>query len=110
MFDEVKTGFTLAWGGAVEAFGVCRTSSVWRALGAGLPCGAIGGTDEAMGMVMRGELDQQGHVQRQSAHDGRGEGDLLEVMTPEAYGRFDELNAMPRAASRRARGTACRPT
>ena len=26
VFDEVKTGFTLAWGGAVEAFESCPTS------------------------------------------------------------------------------------
>ena len=53
-FDEVKTGCTLAWGGAVEAFGVVPDLiCLAKAIGGGLPCGAIGGTDEAMGMVIR---------------------------------------------------------
>ena len=60
-FDEVKTGFTVAWGGAIEAFGVQPDLVAFaKALGAGLPCGAIGGTEEAMGMILRGELDQVG--------------------------------------------------
>ena len=48
-YDEVKTGFTVAWGGAIEAFGVQPDLVAFaKALGAGLPCGAIGGTEEAM--------------------------------------------------------------
>jgi len=55
VFDEVKTGATLSYGGAVEAFGVtpdllCLAKSV----GGGLPCGAIGGTDEVMGWIADG--------------------------------------------------------
>ena len=96
VFDEVKNGLTLAWGGAVEAFGVVPDLVCLAALGAGLPCGAIGGTDEAMGMVIRGELDQQGTFNGNPLTMAAGEGDLLEVMTPEAYGRFDELNAISR--------------
>ena len=60
-FDEVKTGFTVAWGGAIEAFGVTPDLVAFaKALGAGLPCGAIGGTEEAMALVIAGELDQVG--------------------------------------------------
>ena len=51
VFDEVKTGFTLAWGGAVEAFEVVP-DLVCLAKALGLPCGAIGGTEDAMGMVI----------------------------------------------------------
>ena len=48
-YDEVKTGFTVAWGGAIEAFGVKPDLVAFaKALGAGLPCGAIGGTEDAM--------------------------------------------------------------
>ena len=60
-FDEVKTGCTLSYGGAVEAFGVVPDLiCLAKAIGGGLPCGAIGGTEEAMGMVIRGELEQVG--------------------------------------------------
>src|SRR4029453_16141896 len=52
-FDEVKTGFTLAWGGAVQAFdAVPDIVCLAKSLGAGLPCGAIGGTEHAMSMVI----------------------------------------------------------
>jgi len=95
VFDEVKTGFTLAWGGAVEAFGVVPDLvCLAKALGAGLPCGAIGGTEEAMGMVIRGELDQQGTFNGNPLTMAAAKANLLEVLTPDAYDRFDELNTI----------------
>jgi glutamate-1-semialdehyde 2,1-aminomutase len=95
VFDEVKTGFTLAWGGAVEAFGVVPDLvCLAKALGAGLPCGAIGGTEEAMGMVIRGELDQQGTFNGNPLTMAAAKANLLEVLTPDAYARFDELNTI----------------
>jgi len=95
VFDEVKTGFTLAWGGAIEAFGVVPDLvCLAKALGAGLPCGAIGGTEEAMGMVIRGELDQQGTFNGNPLTMAAAKANLLEVLTPDAYARFDELNAI----------------
>ena len=46
-FDEVKTGATLAHGGAVEAFGVVPDIvCLAKAIGGGTPCGAIGATEE----------------------------------------------------------------
>src|SRR5437762_6452159 len=58
-FDEVKTGFTVAWGGAVEAFDVVPDIvCLAKALGGGLPCGAIGGTGDAMRVIIQGGLDQ----------------------------------------------------
>lgn len=49
IFDEVKTGVVLAWGGAYEYFGVkpdlfCLAKSI----GAGIPIGAFGGRAEVM--------------------------------------------------------------
>jgi len=95
VFDEVKTGFTLAWGGAVEAFGVVPDLvCLAKALGAGLPCGAIGGTEEAMAMVISGELDQQGTFNGNPLTMAAAKANLLEVLTPDAYPRFDELNTI----------------
>ena len=46
-FDEVKTGLTIAPGGATECFGVVPDIvCLAKALGGGVPCGAIGGTAE----------------------------------------------------------------
>ena len=74
-YDEVKTGFTVAWGGAIEAFGVQPDLVAFaKALGAGLPCGAIGGTEEAMRRCDRRDDRAGRHVQRQPADDGGREG------------------------------------
>jgi glutamate-1-semialdehyde 2,1-aminomutase len=52
IFDEVKTGVVLAWGGAFEYFGVqpdlfCLAKSI----GGGIPIGAFGGRDEVMRVI-----------------------------------------------------------
>jgi glutamate-1-semialdehyde 2,1-aminomutase len=52
IFDEVKTGVVLAWGGAYEHFGVrpdlfCLAKSV----GGGIPIGAFGGKREVMASI-----------------------------------------------------------
>ena len=49
IFDEVKTGLCIAAGGAVERFGVTPDMvTLAKALGGGLPSGAIGGTEDVM--------------------------------------------------------------
>jgi glutamate-1-semialdehyde 2,1-aminomutase len=52
IFDEVKTGVVLAWGGAYEYFGVrpdlfCLAKSI----GGGIPIGAFGGRREVMAVI-----------------------------------------------------------
>jgi glutamate-1-semialdehyde 2,1-aminomutase len=52
IFDEVKTGVVLAWGGAYEYFGVkpdlfCLAKSI----GGGIPIGAFGGRSEVMRVI-----------------------------------------------------------
>src|SRR6202020_3254524 len=52
IFDEVKTGAKLAWGGASEFFGVkpdmiCLAKSI----GGGAPLGAVGGRRGGMGFI-----------------------------------------------------------
>jgi glutamate-1-semialdehyde 2,1-aminomutase len=92
-FDEVKTGCTLAWGGAVEAFGVVPDLvCLAKAIGGGLPCGAIGGTEDAMGMIIRGELDQVGTFNGNPLTMAAMKVNLREILTRDAYGRFDEIN------------------
>lgn len=94
-FDEVKTGATIAAGGAVEAFGVVPDLvCLAKAIGGGLPVGAIGGTEEVMGLIVRGEIDQQGTFNGNPLTMAAARATLLEVLTPEAYRRLDEINAI----------------
>jgi glutamate-1-semialdehyde 2,1-aminomutase len=96
-FDEVKTGFTVARGGAIEAFGVVPDLvCLAKALGAGLPCGAIGGTEESMGMVIRGEIEQVGTFNGNPLTMAAAKANLTEVLTPDAYRRLDEIDAILR--------------
>jgi glutamate-1-semialdehyde 2,1-aminomutase len=58
IFDEVKTGVVLAWGGAYEYFGVqpdlfCLAKSI----GGGIPIGAFGGKAEVMRAIEGGDAD-----------------------------------------------------
>ena len=54
IFDEVKTGLTVAAGGAVEQFGVVPDMvTLAKTLGGGLPSGAIGGIGGGDGAASR---------------------------------------------------------
>jgi glutamate-1-semialdehyde 2,1-aminomutase len=93
-FDEVKTGCTLAWGGAVEAFGVVPDLvCLAKAIGGGLPCGAIGGTEDAMGMIVSGELEQVGTFNGNPLTMAAMKVNLTEVLTKDAYREFERIDA-----------------
>jgi len=52
IFDEVMTGFRLAFGGAQELYGVTPDlTTMGKIIGGGLPVGAYGGPSEIMNMV-----------------------------------------------------------
>jgi glutamate-1-semialdehyde 2,1-aminomutase len=93
-FDEVKTGCTLAWGGAVEAFGVVPDLvCLAKAIGGGLPCGAIGGTEDAMAMIVDGALEQVGTFNGNPLTMAAMKVNLTEVLTRDAYREFDRIVA-----------------
>jgi glutamate-1-semialdehyde 2,1-aminomutase len=59
IFDEVKTGFRVALGGAQELYGVLPDLSIAaKALGAGFPVGAVGGRKELFEPIRRGTVTQ----------------------------------------------------
>jgi glutamate-1-semialdehyde 2,1-aminomutase len=94
-FDEVKTGLTVAPGGATELLGVqpdlvCLAKS----LGGGVPCGAIGGTEEVMSAIVDGRYEQVGTFNGNPLTMAAARATLTEVLTPEAYSRFDHLGRM----------------
>lgn len=52
VFDEVMTGFRLAYGGAQERFGITPDlTTLGKIIGGGLPVGAYGGRKDIMSMV-----------------------------------------------------------
>jgi glutamate-1-semialdehyde 2,1-aminomutase len=52
IFDEVITGFRLAWGGAQEMFGVeADITCLGKIIGGGFPVGAFGASEKIMNMV-----------------------------------------------------------
>ena len=52
IFDEVKTGFRFAKGGAAEYFGITPDLATYaKAMGNGYPAAAFGGRDEVMAML-----------------------------------------------------------
>ncbi len=91
--DEVKTGLTIAPGGACEYFGiqpdiVCLA----KALGGGLPSAAIGATHEMMEPVLSGRVCMVGTYNGNPLVMAATRANLLDVMTPDAYARLEQLN------------------
>src|SRR5438552_2559762 len=61
IFDEVKTGATIAAGGATERFGVTPDlAALAKAIGGGLPCGAVGGRADVMSTIDEHKVVQIG--------------------------------------------------
>src|SRR5215208_1210905 len=93
IFDEVKTGLCIAAGGATEKWGVKPDMvTLAKALGGGVPTGAIGGTDEVMSVVEDGSVYQVGTYNGNPLGMAATRANLLEVLTPEAYAHLDRLN------------------
>lgn len=93
IFDEVKTGLTIAPGGATEMFGVRPDLvALAKALGGGFPVGAIGGSEEVMRVVEDGEVYQVGTYNGNPLCMAAARANLLEVLTPGAYETLDQLN------------------
>ncbi|HZB04937.1 MAG TPA: aspartate aminotransferase family protein [Actinomycetota bacterium] len=91
-FDEVKTGFTAGPGGGTAAFGVSPDLvCLAKALGGGVPCGAIGGTEAVMGLIADGRYEQVGTFNGNPLTMAAARAQLLEVLDEEAYRRLGRL-------------------
>jgi glutamate-1-semialdehyde 2,1-aminomutase len=92
IFDEVKTGVTIAAGGATERFGVVPDIvCLAKAIGGGLPCGAIGGREDVMAVITDGRVAQMGTFNGNPLTIAAAHATLFEVLTPAAYSHFDAL-------------------
>lgn len=93
IFDEVKTGLSIAAGGAVERFGVEPDMvTLAKCLGGGLPTGAIGMSEEVAAVVEDGSVYQVGTFNGNPLGMAAARASLLEVLTADAYAHLDRLN------------------
>jgi glutamate-1-semialdehyde 2,1-aminomutase len=92
IFDEVKTGLTIAPGGASERFGVTPDIvALAKALGGGLPCGAVGGRDDVMALIEEKRVSQQGTFNGNPLTIAATKVTLEQILTPSAYIHFDAM-------------------
>ena len=92
-FDEVKTGATLAYGGATEVFGVVPdVICLAKAIGGGTPCGAIGATEELFRPVVEADYDMAGTFNGNPLTMAASRATLTQVLVPEAYEQFGRID------------------
>jgi glutamate-1-semialdehyde 2,1-aminomutase len=102
IFDEVKSGATIAPGGAIERYGVQPDLACFaKAIGGGTTIGAFGGRADVMDVVTRGAA-QQGTFNGNPLSSAAGLAALTEVLTPDAYERFGKLGTLLAEGCRRA--------
>ena len=92
IFDEVKTGVTIARGGATERFGVIPDLvALAKAIGGGLPCGAVGGRADIMSTIDEHKVVQIGTFNGNPLTIAASKTTLTSILTPQAYAHFDAL-------------------
>ncbi|MGZ4676901.1 MAG: aspartate aminotransferase family protein [Acidimicrobiia bacterium] len=85
IFDEVKSGATVAYGGAAERYGVQPDLACWaKAICGGTPGAAFGGRADVMEVISTGAA-QQGTFNGNPLIAAAGLATLIEVLTPDAY-------------------------
>jgi glutamate-1-semialdehyde 2,1-aminomutase len=95
VLDEVKTGLTIAAGGAVERFGLePDLVTLAKSLGGGLPSGAVGMSDEVARLVEDGRVPVFGTFNGNPLGMAAARASLLEVLTPAAYQRLERLSEL----------------
>jgi len=91
IFDEVITGFRLAYAGAEEYFGV--TPDLWcfgKVIGGGLPVGAFGGRRDVLGaLAPEGPVYQAGTLSGNPLATAAG-ATVLAMLTPAHYAELSE--------------------
>jgi glutamate-1-semialdehyde 2,1-aminomutase len=100
IFDEVKTGCTIAPGGATERFGIqADLITLAKATFGGYPGGAIGMTEEIAELIESDRVHQYGTFNGNPLVMAASQATLLEVLTPDAYTKLEATNAKLRSGS-----------
>ena len=94
IFDEVKTGLTIAAGGAVERLGGDPDIvTLAKALAGGLPAGAVGMTPEFEDLLAKGDVRLMGTYNGNPLSMAAASASLRQVLTPAAYDELERLGA-----------------
>ena len=94
IYDEVKCGGTIAYGGTTERYGVKPHLAAYaKAIGGGSTIGAFGGEARFMEFVTKGAA-QQGTFNGNPLSSAAGLAALTEVLTPDAYDHLGKLGTM----------------
>lgn len=93
IFDEVMTGFRIAYGGAQEKFGVTPDlTTMGKVIGGGLPVGAYGGRADIMSMVApAGPMYQAGTLSGNPLAMTAGIETLKILQQPGTYEQLDRI-------------------
>jgi glutamate-1-semialdehyde 2,1-aminomutase len=93
IFDEVKTGCTIAAGGATERFGVTPDIvTLAKASCGGYPGGSVGMTEELAALVADGTVNQYGTFNGNPLVMAAAEATLTQVLTDDVYAHLEETN------------------
>jgi glutamate-1-semialdehyde 2,1-aminomutase len=93
IFDEVMTGFRIAYGGAQEKFGITPDlTTLGKVIGGGLPVGAYGGRADIMSMVApAGPMYQAGTLSGNPLAMTAGIKTLELLQKPGTYEQLDRI-------------------
>ena len=93
IFDEVMTGFRVAYGGAQSLFGIMPDlTTLGKIVGGGLPVGAYGGRTEIMDHILpAGKVFQAGTLSGNPLATAAGIATLLELRENPPYQRLEIL-------------------
>jgi glutamate-1-semialdehyde 2,1-aminomutase len=104
IFDEVVTGFRLAWGGAAEYYGVVPDLATYgKIIGGGYPLAAVAGRPEILGLTAPGAAGPDRFVFLSGTLNGNpvacaaGLATLRELRRPGTYERLHEAGRRLRA-------------
>jgi glutamate-1-semialdehyde 2,1-aminomutase len=102
IWDEVKTGATIAHGGAEEVYGVAPDLKCFaKAVGGGTPLGAFGGREELMAEISNERMPQLGTFNGNPLSARAGLVALTEVLTKDAYAELNRITETQLAGCQR---------
>ncbi len=96
IFDEVMTGFRVAYGGAQSVYKISPDiTTLGKIIGGGLPVGAYGGKRDIMAKIApQGTVYQAGTLSGNPLAMAAGIATLKEIKQPGFYEKLNEISAM----------------